>query len=77
MMLIIDRFERNSAVCETEDGSRIEIDRSLIPEQSREGDVLIQNETGEYQIDSSSTKNRRQKARALLDGLVKDDQPLS
>lgn len=76
-MLIIDRFERNFAVCETQDGNRIEICRDRIPEQSREGDVLIQIETGEYRIDFPSSHSRRQKARALLDGLTKDDQPQS
>lgn len=76
-MLIIDRFERNSAVCEAEDGAKIEISRDLIPEGAREGDVLIQSETGELQIDASCSMLRRRRARALLDELTKDDQPLS
>ena len=56
-MLIIDRIEERKAVCETEDGGHITLDR--FPEGAREGDVLVPDESGEYRIDSEETERRR------------------
>ena len=59
-MLIIDRIEEGLAVCETENGSMVEL--SLFPDGAKEGDVLVQNKTGEYVIDTEKTAYRRAEA---------------
>jgi hypothetical protein len=43
MKVIIDRFEENFAVCEKEDKEMIKIEKSKLPLNSKEGDVLIIN----------------------------------
>lgn len=56
-MIIIDRFEGNTAVCETDD-KFIEINRSIISDDISEGDVIYFN--GEiYVKDKNVTKERR------------------
>ena len=56
-MIILDRFEGEIAVLET-DGSRQEIPRQLLPDMIKEGDVLIQVQNG-YQVDTAATEARR------------------
>ena len=56
-MLIIDRFEGEFAVIE-DDEERLEIQRALLPEAAKEGDVLVcENEV--YSVDEEATKIRR------------------
>lgn len=58
--MIIDRFEGETAVIET-DGGMIGIDVSELPENAREGDVLVL-ENGRYAVDPEATEQRRKKA---------------
>lgn len=58
--MIIDRFEGELAVIET-DGGMIGIDVSELPENAREGDVLVF-ENGRYAVDPEATEQRRKKA---------------
>lgn len=58
--MIIDRFEGELAVIET-DGGMIEINVSELPENAREGDVLVL-ENGRYAVDSEATEQRRKNA---------------
>ncbi len=58
-MDIIDRFEADMAVIETEDGMR-NIPRALLPEDAVEGDVLCCREDG-WKIDAEATKARRER----------------
>nr|MDE6664753.1 DUF3006 domain-containing protein [Ruminococcus sp.] len=48
-MTVIDRFENDIAVIET-DGRMIEVDRLQLPENVREGDVLTEN-NGVWTVD--------------------------
>jgi len=41
MKVIIDRFEGNYAVCEKEDRGMLNIEKSKLPRQAKEGDVLV------------------------------------
>lgn len=67
-MIIIDRFEDDKAVLETDSGMQV-INRELLPAESNEGDVVIF-ENGAYFIDRKSTDERRkameEKLRRLL-----------
>lgn len=63
-MMIIDRFEGETAVIE--DGeNRLEIEKSLLPPEAEEGDVIVF-EAGVYAVDKEETKKRRAEALALL-----------
>ena len=56
-MMVIDRFEQDFAVVETDDGI-IDISRIYLPENSKEGDVISLTENG-YTIDEQATIERR------------------
>lgn len=56
-MYMIDRFEGNYAVLET-DGGFLEISRSELPESAAEGDVLIRSREG-WEVDAAATACRR------------------
>ncbi|MBC9783086.1 DUF3006 domain-containing protein [Heliobacterium chlorum] len=52
----IDRFEKNWAVIETEDGSTFSLPRSLLPAEAREGDLLLLH----IEVDNEATARRRE-----------------
>lgn len=56
-MIIIDRFEDKRAVLEI-DGEIVDVDRSLMPADADEGDVLCITDSG-YAIDRAATDARR------------------
>ncbi|WP_338826310.1 hypothetical protein MTBGP_11180 [Moorella thermoacetica] len=62
-MFIIDRFEGQWAVIETDDRKTFNLPRSILPCDAKEGDVvtLIAN------INRRDTEMRREKAQSLLD----------
>ncbi len=66
-MVILDRFEGEHAVLET-DGEISTINRSLIADDAREGDMLIFL-NGKYSIDRKSTEKRREEIRAKMQRL--------
>ncbi|MBD5159158.1 MAG: DUF3006 domain-containing protein [Ruminococcus sp.] len=68
-MNVIDRFENNKAVLETDSGL-IEIERSRLPENVREGDVVTEN-NGEWFVDIPATEQRRLYMRELMKRLMK------
>lgn len=55
--MIIDRFEGDIAVVETDSGM-LDIVRDLLPENTSEGDVIVQTDGG-YIIDEQATAERR------------------
>jgi len=58
MQLTIDRFENDLAVCESADGSHINILRSFLPEQAREGGIVIW-DGGAWALDKQAQQERR------------------
>lgn len=70
MMMIIDRFEGDTAVVETENGI-FTLPEAELPAEAREGDILIR-ENGSYIINKEATVKRRRKMsrklRELLNG---------
>jgi hypothetical protein len=67
MRVIIDRFEGNYAVCEKEDRTMINIEKSKLPTAAKEGDVLSILEN-EITIDIIETENRKK----TIEELTKD-----
>lgn len=68
-MIVIDRFENNTAVLET-DGVITETDRCLLPENAREGDVVIESDGG-WIVDVAATEQRRAEMREFMKRLMK------
>lgn len=67
-MIIIDRFENEKAVLETEDGTEI-IMRCFLPADAEEGDVVIPGECG-YTVDRNATEERRRAVSEKLRRLI-------
>lgn len=68
-MTVIDRFENNTAVLES-DGVMIETDRSGLPENAREGDVVTETD-GRWTVDVSATEKRRAEMHEMMKRLMK------
>lgn len=67
MKVVIDRFEGPYAICEKENREIIDIERSAIPSEAKEGDVL--NIEGDViTIDAYETEKRK----AEIEELTKD-----
>lgn len=67
MELIIDRFEEEYAVCEDENKKILNINKSKIPKQAKEGDIIIYRD-GKYILDKEKTLNRKK----YIEELTKD-----
>lgn len=65
MIAIIDRFKGNYAICEISDKEVVNINKCLIPENAKEGDVLNINIT----IDRVGTSKRKSDIKKLEDEL--------
>lgn len=59
-MLIIDRFEGDFAIVETDEDTFMQIPKAALPQDAKEGDIIIKVDD-EYIIDYENTKKRRQK----------------
>jgi hypothetical protein len=68
MQIIIDRFEGPMAVCEKPDRTMLNIPRSKLPPQAREGDVLVI-EGKNIRIDAAETARRKKAARQKMEDL--------
>lgn len=68
MKVIIDRFEGDFAVCETENRQMININKGDITFDAKEGDVLII-EGDTIELDVEETRKRKQTAQRLVDDL--------
>lgn len=65
-MLIIDRFEGNYAVVEDSEADAVlNIEKALIQETAKEGDVLFC-ENGAYIVDTEATERRRSEILELM-----------
>jgi hypothetical protein len=76
MPIIIDRFENDLAVLETDDRETIDVPRSHLPPEAKEGDALLELPEDEWQgevryaVDHELTDQRRQEAEALRASLA-------
>lgn len=71
MKVIIDRFEGDYAVCETENKEYINISKSELPQGIKEGDVL-NCINDKWCIDTIATKERKEKIKNKLNSLFVD-----
>lgn len=68
MKLVIDRFEGDFAVCEMDNKNIINIERSKLPCEVKEGDVIVKI-AGSYRIDKIETDKRKERINKLMDDL--------
>lgn len=68
MRYIIDRFEGDFAVCETEDRQQLSVLKEELPPQVKEGSVL-RVEDGVYRLDLCWEEEHREKIREKMDRL--------
>ena len=71
MRLVIDRFEGEYAVCEFENGEYIDVSKVDIPQEAKEGDVLIKTDNG-YCVDKTATESKRKEIKERMNRLFKD-----
>lgn len=72
MEIIIDRFEGSFAVCENQlTGEMIDIRRSKLPANIKEGDYLIIKD-GQVIVDERKRKEREERIQKLMDQLWDD-----
>ncbi len=69
--LIIDRFEGNYAICETEDKIQVSIPIDTLPPKCEEGDSLLLNNLGEYIKDVEDKSVREERIRKKMKRLFK------
>ncbi len=62
MIVVIDRFEGNFAVVETDDGSIVNIPKILVPD-AKEGDAV------RIEVDEEETMRRSKEIADLMEGL--------
>lgn len=68
MEVVIDRFEGEYAVCEKSDSTMINIEKKRIPQNAKEGDVLVIDHDKIY-INSVKTQKRKQEIEKLTQNL--------
>jgi hypothetical protein len=72
MRVVIDRFEGDFAVCEKEDRTILNIKRSKLPVNTKEGDVLVI-EGDSIKVDSAETTKRTKAVQRLMEDVWKDN----
>lgn len=70
-MTIIDRFEGEYAVLETDSGMK-NVLRDILPEEAREGDV-VELKNGAYTVNKKAAEKRRRELREKLKKLQKEN----
>lgn len=66
--MIIDRFEGEFAIAETDSGERVNIERKLLPSEVKEGDCIFE-DSGKFFVDTEKTEQRRKKIIELQNNL--------
>ncbi len=60
MKYLVERIEENVALCEDDLGKTVKLRLEELPENIREGDIIVRTENG-YTIDTDETSVRRKK----------------
>lgn len=64
----VDRIEETKAILECENGDIISLEKSVLPKNIAEGDILYFEE-GSYFFNEAETQKRRDKIKKLMDSL--------
>ena len=69
MILVLDRFEGDYAICQPETGNSIIFPRSALPADAHEGDVLQLLHSGKLKFDPEQTQARHKRIEKKLRNL--------
>ena len=67
--MVIDRFEGEWAVCESQAGTIYHVPRAALPASAREGDVVVAWGDGRLRVDATATAARSARVQELHDRL--------
>lgn len=70
---VIDRFEENLAVCESNDGKFIHLPKSILPPDISEGSVIKETDEGAFVQDIELEEELRQQMLELQKQVFGDD----
>jgi hypothetical protein len=70
MKVTIDRFEGKFAICEKPDRTMVNIEKSILPVNAKEGDILVI-EGDSIKIDTGGTAARKKSIDKLMNDLWK------
>lgn len=70
---VIDRFEENLAVCESNDGKFIHLPKSILPSDIAEGSVIKETDAGDFVQDLEMEEELRQQMIKLQKQVFGDD----
>ena len=72
MVYIIDRFEGEYAICEDEDRNMVSVKRHDLPDDAREGDVIVYD--GEnFTIDRDEASRRKERIKRKMASLWREE----
>jgi hypothetical protein len=57
--VIIDRIENKIVICEDENGQRVELQIDMFVQPIQDGDIVIKNQEGLYEVDKEETEKRK------------------
>jgi len=66
-MLSIEYIGENFAVCIDDNGNKVKIPRSSLPDTASVNDVITESKSGSYGIDKAETKFRKSRNRAMIE----------
>ena len=69
MKYIIDRVEGKIAVCEAEDRTMTNLPLSRLYPGAKEGDCIVSTPNGEFVLDETRTRKRKQELKKRLEDL--------
>lgn len=69
MEVVIDRFESDFAVCEKSNREMINIEKSKVPSEAKEGSVLVISDNGDITFDIAKTKQKEAEIKKLAEDL--------
>lgn len=73
MFLSVDRFEKQYAICESDDQKLHKIKKAYLPKNTKPGDILKILKNGKLILDEFETKTRKNKIKKLQNKLLKID----
>ena len=71
MKYSVDRIEENIVVCEDEKQNIVKIEKPLLPDRVKEGDIIETTDDG-FRILADETAERRKKLASMQAGLFKN-----
>ena len=71
--LSVDSIQNGFALCENDEGEKIEIGLNELPRNVREGDIILVKSGGEMELDFEEKKRRQNKVALLLEKILKNN----